>query len=83
MPKSNSGLNPRCLSNSWCPACRRARIWLADNEIDYVEIDVNKNRKAAAQVREWADGNLSTPTIDVNGTVVVNWDQKRMEELLL
>jgi len=68
---------------SWCPSCRKARMWLADHNIDYVEIDVNRNRKAAAQVREWADGNLSTPTIDVNGTVVVNWNPKRMEELLL
>jgi glutaredoxin len=68
---------------SWCPSCRKARIWLAENNIDYVEIDVNKNRTAAAQVREWANGSLTTPTIDVNGTILVNWDQKRMEELLL
>jgi glutaredoxin len=69
--------------NSWCPSCRKARIWLADNNIDYIEVDVNKSRKAAEQVREWTNGNLSTPTIDVNGTIVINWDQKRMEELLL
>jgi glutaredoxin len=68
---------------SWCPSCRQARIWLAENGIDYVEVDVNKSRKAADRVREWADGNLTTPTVDVDGTIVVGWDQKRMEELLL
>jgi glutaredoxin len=69
--------------NSWCPACRRARIWFADNEIEYVEVDVNRNKKGAEQVRAWADGNLSTPTVDINGTIMVNRDQKRAEELLL
>jgi glutaredoxin len=68
---------------SWCPSCRRARQWLGDNGIEYIEIDVNRNRKAASQVREWAGGNLTTPTIDVDGTIVVEWNQKRMEELLL
>jgi len=63
---------------SWCPSCRRARRWFGDNGIEFIEVDVNKNRKAAAQVREWADGNLTTPTIDVNGTIVVDWNLKRM-----
>ena len=69
--------------NRWCPSCRRARVWLEENEIDYTEVDVNKNKAAAAQVREWADGNLVTPTFDVNGTVVINFEIKKLEELIL
>lgn len=69
--------------NTWCPDCRRARSWLARHEIEYQEINVAQNPEAAAQVRAWADGNLVTPTFNIDGTIVVDWDQKRLEELLL
>jgi len=69
--------------NKWCPACRRARIWFFDNNITYQEVDVVLNKHAAYQVRKWADGNLVTPTFDVDGTIVVDWKPDRMEELLL
>ncbi len=67
----------------WCPACRRARLWLENNNIDFVEVNIDRNPAADRQVRAWADGNRTTPTFDINGTVVVNFDQKRLEELLL
>lgn len=69
--------------NNWCPDCRKARGWLAQHEIEYVEINLARNRKAAQQVREWANGNLVTPTFNIRGTIVVDWDEKRLEELLL
>jgi hypothetical protein len=33
-------------------------------------------------VREWANGNLVTPTFDIDGTIVVDFDQKRLAEVL-
>jgi glutaredoxin len=69
--------------NTWCPDCRKARSWFAEQEIGYQEINVARSRKGADQVREWANGNLVTPTINIRGTVVVGWDVKHMEELLL
>jgi glutaredoxin len=69
--------------NKWCPDCRRAREWFTKYQIDFVEVDVITNARAAKQVREWADGDLVTPTINVDGTVVINWDRERMAELLL
>jgi glutaredoxin len=67
---------------TWCPGCRRARLWLAQRNIDYVEVDVTTNQKAAEQLRKWADGNLTTPTFDINGEVVVNWDEAKVAKLL-
>jgi len=69
--------------NNWCPGCRKARNWFAENQIDYQEIDVVLNKSAAYQVRKWANGNLTTPTFDVDGTVVVDWKPERLAELLL
>ncbi len=69
--------------NRWCPDCRKARAWLAHHGIEYVEVDVTRHMDAAEKVREWANGKLVTPTFDINGTIVVNWDEKKMKEMLL
>lgn len=62
----------------WCPACRRARAYLNEKKISFVEIDISRDRTAAAQVRQWANGNETTPTFLINGKVIVNF---RIEEL--
>jgi arsenate reductase-like glutaredoxin family protein len=67
----------------WCPSCRLARDWLADHGIAYTEVDISRDRNAAARVREWADGNETTPTFNIRGQVVVDWDPVRLEDLLL
>jgi glutaredoxin len=67
---------------SWCPGCRLARRWLAEHKIEYVEVDVTTNPKAAERVRGWARGNLTTPTLDINGTVVVDWNEAKVARLL-
>ena len=66
----------------WCPACRRARAFLAENGIAYTEIDISKDRAAAARVRGWANGNETTPTFDIQGTIVVDFDAARLREAL-
>jgi hypothetical protein len=37
---------------------------------------------AGAQVREWCSGKLITPTFDIDGTVVINFDEKRLKDVL-
>ena len=68
--------------SSWCPDCKRARAWLKERNLAYTEVDVNAVPAAAAQVRQWANGNLVTPTFDMDGTIVVDMDEKRLAEVL-
>lgn len=67
---------------SWCPACRRAREFLKQHGIAYVEIDIGKDRAAAARVRQWANGNETTPTFNVKGTIIVDFDRDKLERAL-
>jgi glutaredoxin len=67
---------------AWCPDCRRARDWLAKHHIEYREVDISKDRDAAARVRGWARGNETTPTFDVRGTIIVNFDEKALQKAL-
>jgi len=66
----------------WCPACRRARAYFKVNNISFQEINITRDRLAAARVREWTGGYETTPTFDVHGTIVVNFNVDRLNELL-
>lgn len=67
---------------AWCPDCKRARKWLADNNVPYTEVDITTTPGAAQQVEKWADGNRTTPTFDIDGTIVVDYDLPRLKEVL-
>lgn len=67
---------------SWCPGCKRARIWLKERGIPFVEIDITKDRAAAARVRGHANGNETTPCFDIKGTIVLNFDLPKVEKAL-
>lgn len=66
----------------WCPGCRRARALFAEYGIQYVEVDITRDRKAAAKVRSWANGNETTPTFNIRGEILVDFNQEKLEKLL-
>lgn len=66
----------------WCPACRRARNLFEENNIEYTEVDINKVPEASEQVKKWADGNRTTPTFDIDGTILVNWNESELRRIL-
>ncbi len=66
----------------WCPGCRRARVYLAEKGIEFAEVDITRDRAAAAKVRGWARGYETTPTFDVDGTIVVDYDLPKLNEAL-
>ncbi|MHB8089487.1 MAG: redoxin domain-containing protein [Anaerolineaceae bacterium] len=68
--------------NSWCPDCKRARKWLDDNNLAYTEVDITTTPGAAQQVEKWANGNRTTPTFDIDGTIVVDYDLPKLKEVL-
>ncbi len=66
----------------WFPVCRQARAYFKERGIPYVEIDIFQDRAAAAQVRQWADGNETTPTFEIKGKVIVDFKLAEIEALL-
>jgi glutaredoxin len=67
---------------SWCPDCRRARAFLTENSVSFVEIDISRDRTAAQRVRGWANGNETTPTFDIKGKIIVNYNKARLSKEL-
>jgi glutaredoxin len=66
----------------WCPDCRRARAYLEARSISYVEVDISRDRAAAQQVRAWANGNETTPTFNIKGTIIVEFDKAKLDKAL-
>ena len=66
----------------WCPACRRARAFFKEQDIPYIEIDVSRDRAAAERVKGWANGYQTTPTINIKGKIIVNFNKQEVQEAL-
>jgi glutaredoxin len=71
---------------STCGWCRRAREYLDTHDIDYHWVYVDQTQgsdrtEATARVRE-LNPRGSYPTVEIDGTVVVGFDEDRMAELL-
>ncbi len=66
----------------WCPDCRTAKRYLDGRGLKYTEVDISKDKAGEKKARELAHGKLVTPTFDCDGQVVLDFDRKRLEEIL-
>ena len=66
----------------WCKDCVQARVWLEERNLQYTEVDIYNMPGALEQVREWADNRLVTPTFNIDGTIVVDFDKARLKQVL-
>jgi glutaredoxin len=66
----------------WCPACRRARAFFQQYNIPIKEIDITRDREAAARVRAWNNGAESTPTFDIKGKIITDFRRAEIAEML-
>lgn len=65
-----------------CTDCQAAREWLSRNAIPFREVDLTDVPGATEQVRAWTGGRVITPTFDIDGGVVVDFDEERLAGLL-
>jgi glutaredoxin len=66
----------------WCKDCKKAQAWLEDHGLQYSKIDVDYNMTARNRARQWGNGKLITPTIDFQGTIVLDYKVDQYEEAL-
>lgn len=66
----------------WCPDCRRARAWLEERGLKYIEINTNENQKAAKQARIWGNGYKISPTFNIDGEIILDFKVDRLTQVL-
>lgn len=69
-----------CTEN--CEDCAQARAYFAARKIPYQEIDLDEHPEAWALVEKITGGPHATPTFDIDGTYVVEFDLAALEEVL-
>jgi len=68
-------------STPTCTWCNNLKQWLRKNQIPYSEIDVSRDEKAAQELVR-RTGQQGVPQTEINGQIVVGFDQTRLKQLL-
>ncbi|GAI87517.1 unnamed protein product [marine sediment metagenome] len=64
-----------------CPHCKRAKEYLSQKGISYVDYDVGKDKVRAKEMIE-KSGQMDTPVILVDDEMVVGFNQSKLNKLL-
>lgn len=65
-------------SSPTCAYCHMATEYLKGKKINFKILDVSENPAAAQWVQKHA-GQVVTPVLDINGTVVVGFDRPKID----
>jgi len=68
-------------STPTCSWCNTLKSWLKQNGIAYTDIDVSRDQRAAEDLVK-RTGQQGVPQTDINGEVVVGFNQPRLKQLL-
>ena len=68
-------------STPTCPWCTIAKQYLKSKNISYDDLDVSIDRSAAAEMVQ-KSGQRGVPVLDIDGQIIVGFDQKVIDKLL-
>lgn len=68
-------------STSTCPFCTRAKQFLQDKNVEFENIDVSEDQRAAQEMMN-KSGQMGVPVIDVDGEIIVGFDKPKIEKAL-
>lgn len=68
-------------STPTCPYCHLAKQFLAENKIEFEDIDVSANQQAAQEMIDKSQ-QMGVPVLDIDGTIVVGFDKAKIKQLL-
>jgi glutaredoxin-like YruB-family protein len=68
-------------STPTCSWCNTLKTWLQKNSITYTDVDISRDQRAAEDLVR-RSGQQGVPQTDINGSIVVGFNQPRLKELL-
>ena len=68
-------------STPTCTYCRKAKDWFRENHIKFTEYDISRDQRRADEMMR-KSGQMGVPVIDVNGRVIVGFNQPEIERAL-
>ena len=68
-------------STPTCPWCIRAKQFLKENNIEFQNLDVAGDQKAADEMMA-KTGQMGVPVLDIDGEIIVGFDKDRIKQSL-
>ncbi len=68
-------------STPTCPYCKMAKAFLQENKVDYKDVDVAADDKAAQEMIE-KSGQMGVPVIAIDDAIIVGFDKEAMKKAL-
>jgi glutaredoxin 3 len=68
-------------STPTCPWCKKAKEYFKENNIKFTDVDVSADEAAQKEMVE-KSGQMGVPVIEINGKILVGFDQGKIEEAL-
>jgi glutaredoxin-like YruB-family protein len=80
-PSEKAARRVTVYSTPTCSWCNTLKAWLKKNNITYTDIDVSRDQKAAEELVK-RSGQQGVPQTEINGQIVVGFNQPKLKELL-
>ena len=68
-------------STQTCPWCHRAKDFLRKHNIEFEDKDVAEDATARNELLQ-KSGRMGVPVLDIDGTIIVGFDQQAIEKAL-
>lgn len=68
-------------STPTCPWCNRVKDYLRENNVDFVDYDVSRDREMAIEMVTKSN-QRGVPVLDIQGNIIIGFDQYNMDRLL-
>ena len=64
----------------WCHWCQKVKEFLTQNKVEFEEKNVDDQANAKESMEK--SGQAGIPVIDIEGEIIVGFNEKKMKELL-
>ena len=68
-------------STPTCPWCAVAKKHLTSKNVLFEDLDVSKDKNAATEMIQ-KSGQRGVPVLDINGTIIIGFDQDKIDNLI-
>lgn len=74
-------MSVKVYSTPACPWCTIAKDYLRSRNVPFEDLDVSKDRNAAVEMIQ-KSGQRGVPVIDIDGNIIVGFDQNAIDSLI-
>ncbi|MAG16347.1 NrdH-redoxin [Candidatus Woesearchaeota archaeon] len=64
-----------------CPWCVKTKEFFTENKVEYEEVDVGTDQKAAQEMFQ-KSGQMGVPVTDIGGEIIIGFDKNKLKKAL-